>query len=94
VLLDLQQMPIIKIRINRLDVKLSPITRNTYFNQKIRGPKDDVSNRTRSKIGHIDQDVGDRPSSKLQAIYKSTSKGFFFPLYDTITFKGQENLRK
>ena len=71
-----------------MDVKASPFTRYKHPKQKIRGPKADVSNRTRSKVGHIDQNVGDRTRSKLQAICNSTNKGVFFPLYDVITNKG------
>ena len=52
-------------RINRLGVKPSPITRNNRPIQKIRRPNDDISNRTRSKIGHNDQSAGDRTRSKL-----------------------------
>jgi hypothetical protein len=62
--------------------------------QKIRGPNDDISNRIRSKVGHIDQNNGFRARSKLQAICNSTNKGLLFPLYDTITFKDQENFMK
>ena len=57
--------------INRLDLKPSPITRNNYPKQRVRGPNDDVSNRTRSKLGHIDQNVGDSIRSKLKAICNS-----------------------
>ena len=76
-----------------MDVKPSFINRNNHPKQKIKGPKDDVSYRTRSKVGHIDQNVGDRTRSKLQTICNSTNKGVFFPLYDVITFKGQGNLK-
>jgi hypothetical protein len=75
--------------INRLDVKSSTIIRNNNHKHKIRGRNDDVSNRTRSKVGHIDQNVGLRNRSKLQATYNSTKKAIFFPLYDVITFKAQ-----
>jgi hypothetical protein len=80
-------------RINRLGVKPSPITRNNRPIQKIRGPNDDISNRTRSKVGHIDQNVGDRIRPKLQTICNSTNKGVFFPLDDTLIFKGQGKLK-
>jgi hypothetical protein len=83
--------PDVQEKIIKPDVKSSPIGRNNHHKQKIRGPNDDVSNRTRSKVGHIDQNVGDRTRSKLQAVCNSTNKLVFFPLYDVITFKGQSN---
>jgi hypothetical protein len=64
----------------------------TIINRKRRS-NNDVSNRTSSKLGHIEQNVGNRTRSNLQAIRHSTNKGFFFSFYDTITFKGQDNLK-
>jgi hypothetical protein len=52
---------------------------------------DDVASRTRSKIGHTDQNLGDRTRSKLQAICNSSSKEVFFPLCDAVRLKGQKN---
>jgi hypothetical protein len=102
VLFNLLQIPIIKIskqhltqiyRINRLVVKPSPITRNNHHKQKISGHNDDVSHRTNCKVGHIDQNVGDRTRHKLQDICNSTNKGVFFPFYDSIIVNGQENFK-
>ena len=47
--------------------------------------------RIRSKTGHNDQNVGDRTRSELQAIWNSSSKEVFFPLYGAIILKGQKN---
>jgi hypothetical protein len=57
--------PDVQDRINRLDVKPSPITRNNNHTQKIRGPNDDVSKRTWSKVGHMGQNIGDSTRFKL-----------------------------
>jgi hypothetical protein len=51
--------------IKRLGVKPNTVTRNNHHKQKVRGTNDDLSNRTRSKFGHIDQNIGDRTRSKL-----------------------------
>jgi hypothetical protein len=37
-----------------------------HYKQKIREHNDDVSNRTKPKVDHIDQSVGDRTRSKVQ----------------------------
>jgi hypothetical protein len=66
-----------------------PITTNNHHKRKIRGPNDDVSNRTRYKLDHIDQNIGDRTRSKLQAICNSTNKDFFFPLKYHIIYRVQ-----
>jgi hypothetical protein len=51
--------------------------------QKIKGPNDVVSNRSRSKVvDHIDQNFGDGNSTRLQAICNSALKGVFFSLCD------------
>jgi hypothetical protein len=50
-----------------------------------------VASRTRSKTSHLDQHVGNRTRSKLQAICNSSSKEIFSPLYDAVMLKGQEN---
>jgi hypothetical protein len=52
-----------------------------------------MSNRTRSKVPHTDQNVGDRTRSKLKAICNSTNKGVFFTFYDSIKIKRQENFK-
>jgi hypothetical protein len=73
---------------------INSLTRNNHHKHKIKGPNDDVSNRTRSNVDDIDQIVGDRTRSKLQVICNSTNKGVSFPLNDAITFKAQENFKK
>jgi hypothetical protein len=81
--------------INRLDVKTILITRNNHHKQMIRGPNNDVSNRSRSEIDRNDRNVVDKTTtSKLQALCKSTNKGFSFPLHDAVTFKAQGNFQK
>jgi hypothetical protein len=57
-------------RISSSDVKPSPIDINGHHKQKIRRPNDDVSNRTRSKVDHIDQilEIGLVPNYKLFVI--------------------------
>jgi hypothetical protein len=50
-----------------------------------------VAHRTRSKTGHLEQNVGDRTRSKLQAICNSSVQEVFFPLYDVITLGNHAN---
>jgi hypothetical protein len=69
------------------------MTKNNHHKQKTRGPNDDVSDRTRSKVGQIDQNIGDRTRSKLQGICNLSNKGVFLDLYDAINFKGQWNFK-
>jgi hypothetical protein len=66
--------PELQMRIIILTIFPSSMTRSNHHKQKIRGPNDDVSKRTMSKEGHIDQNVGDRTRSKLQATCTSTKK--------------------
>jgi hypothetical protein len=54
--------------IKRLNEKSSTISRKNSYKQKMIGPNDDVSNRARSEVGHIHQNVGDRTRSKIQPI--------------------------
>jgi hypothetical protein len=84
--------PYVQERISKLDSKPSTNTGNNHHKQKIREFYD-VSNRTRSKVGHVDQRVGNKTRSKLQAIFNSTNKGAFFPLLDAITFKSKGNFK-
>jgi hypothetical protein len=76
-----------------MDVKPSPISRNNHHKHKIWGPNYDVSSRTRSIVVGIDQNVGERTRSKLEAVFNSNNKGIFFPLHDAITCKGQGNFK-
>jgi hypothetical protein len=55
--------------------------------QRSRKSNDDISNRTRSKAGNIDQNVGDRTRSKIQCIHNSGFQGNVFPLYDAVKLK-------
>jgi hypothetical protein len=55
---------------------------------------DEAYNRTRSKTGNIDQNIGDRTWSSIQFIHNSGLQDNVFPLYDAIKFeykrKGQD----
>jgi hypothetical protein len=50
----------------------------------------DISDRTRSKVGQIDQNFGDRTRSKLKAIFNSTNKGVFFPFIMKLDLRVKE----
>jgi hypothetical protein len=52
-----------------------------------------VAHRTRSKTGHLEQNVGNRTRSKLQAICNSSVQEVFFPLYDVVMFGNHANYR-
>jgi hypothetical protein len=54
--------------------------------QRSRKP-DEVSNRTRSKTGNVDQSVGDRTRSKVHALSFSRIQDNFFPSYDAMNFE-------
>jgi hypothetical protein len=54
-----------------------------------RNPKGEVSNRTRSKIVSIDQNIGHRTRSKVHAMSISRIQGNFFQLYNAIKFEGK-----
>jgi hypothetical protein len=67
------------------------VTSNNALRRKTRKYNDDVASRTRSKFGHIHQNVADRRTrSKLQAIC-NCNKEMFSPLYNPAMLKGQEN---
>jgi hypothetical protein len=83
--------PDVQERIEKLDTTSNIVPRSNLPKQKTRKHNDDVASRKRSKFGHTDQNVADRTRSKLQAIYNSSSKEMFFPLYDAAMLKGQEN---
>jgi hypothetical protein len=77
--------------IEKLDATSNNVSRGNLSKQKSRKQNDDVASRPRSKFGHTDQNVADRTRSKPQAICNSDSKEMFFPLYDAVMLKGQEN---
>jgi hypothetical protein len=52
-----------------------------------------VAYRTTYKTGHLEQNVGNRTRSKLQAICNSSVQEVFFPLYDVITFGNHANYK-
>jgi hypothetical protein len=62
---------------------------NTSYNclLEIRGSNVEALNITRSKVCHIEQNIGARTRSKLQAIFNSTNKVVFFLFHDAICFK-------
>jgi hypothetical protein len=59
---------------------------NSHSKEKVRKQNNDVTHRTRSKTGHLGQNVGNRTRSKLQAICNSSVQEVFFTLYDVVTF--------
>jgi len=61
--------------------------------QRSRKPNDVVSNRTRSKTGNIDQNVGHRTRSKVQFMHNSGLQGNIFPLYDAINFEDKRKIK-
>jgi hypothetical protein len=60
---------------------------NNQPKQRSRQSNDDVSNRTRSKVGNMNQNTGDRVRSKKQLIQNSVLQGNIFPLYDAVKFE-------
>jgi hypothetical protein len=82
---DVQEM------IEKLDTTSYNAPRRNLPKQKTRKQNEDVASRTRSKFGRTDQNVADKTKSKLQAICNSSSKELFFPLYNAVMLKGQEN---
>ena len=79
--------------INKLDVMPSNLPGNSHAKQKTRKQNNDVAHRTRSKIGHLEQNVGNRTRSKLQAICNSSVQEVFFPLYDVVMFEHHANFK-
>jgi hypothetical protein len=66
---------------------------NSHSKQKVRKQNNDVTHRTRSKTGHLEQNVGNTTRSKLQAICNSSVQQVFFPLYDIVTFGNHANCK-
>jgi hypothetical protein len=77
--------------INKLDVMPSNLPGNSHPKQKTRKQNNDVAHRTRSKIGLLEQNVGNRTRSKLQAFCNSSIQEVFFPLYDFVMFENHAN---
>jgi hypothetical protein len=86
-------MPDVQEMINKLDVMPCNLPGNSHSIQKTRKHNDDVASRTRSKTGHLEQNVGNRTRSKLQAICNSSSQEVFFPLYNIVMFENHENYK-
>jgi hypothetical protein len=61
--------------------------------QRSRKPNDEVSNRTRSKTGNIDQNVGDRTMSKVQFIHNSGLQDNIFSLYNAIKIEDKRKVK-
>jgi hypothetical protein len=79
--------------INKLDVMPSNLPGNSHSKQKAKKQNNDVAHRTRSKTGHLEQNVGSRTRSKLQAICNSSVQEVFFPLHDVVTFENHANYK-
>jgi hypothetical protein len=74
--------------LERLDtIPGAAILNDNQPKQRSRKPSDAVSNRTRSKIGSIYQNNGDRTRSKVWFIQNSGFQGNVFPLDDLIKFE-------
>jgi hypothetical protein len=54
----------------------------------------DVSNRTTSKAGNMNQNIGDRTRSKIQFIQNSVLQGNIFPLHDAIKFEDKRREKR
>jgi hypothetical protein len=65
---------------------------NSHSKQKARKKNNDMA--TRSKTGHLEQNVGNRTRSKLTAICKSSVQEVFFPLCDVVMFENHGNNKK
>jgi hypothetical protein len=79
--------------INKSDMMSSSLPGNSHSKQKAKKQNNEVAHRTRSKTGHLEQNVGNRTRSKLQAICNSSVQEVFFPLYDVVTFENHANYK-
>jgi hypothetical protein len=79
--------------INKLDVMPSNLPGNSHSKQRARKQNNEMAHRTRSKTGHLEENVGNRTRSKLQAICNSSAQEVFFPLYDVIMFGNHANYK-
>jgi hypothetical protein len=52
-----------------------------------------VASRTRSKAGHLEQNVGNRTKTILRAICNSSSQEVFFPLYDIVMYENNADYK-
>jgi hypothetical protein len=69
--------PDVQDMINKLDVMPYNLPGNSHSRQKTRKHNNDMAHRTRSKTGHLEQNVGDRTRSKLQASVTQVVKKSF-----------------
>jgi hypothetical protein len=81
--------------LKKLDTIPGATSRN-YNQPKQRSRKSsvDVSNRTRSKAGNMNQNIGDRTRSKTQFIQNSVFQGNIFPLHDAVKFEDKRRDKK
>jgi hypothetical protein len=70
------------------------IPSNNQSKQRSRKSNDDLSNRTRSKVGNMDQNIGDRTRSKVEFIYNSGFPSNVFPLYDAVKLEDKRKEKK
>jgi hypothetical protein len=77
--------------INKLGVVPSNLPENSHSKQKTRKQNNELAHRTRSKTGHLEQNIGNRTRSKLRAICNSSVQEVFFPLYDIVLFGSHAN---
>jgi hypothetical protein len=81
--------------LEKLDtIPVVAIHRDSQPKQRSRKSNDDVSNRTRSKAGNMDQNIGVRTRSKVQFIHNSDFQGNVFPLYDAVKFEDKRKEQK
>jgi hypothetical protein len=66
---------------------------SSHLKQKARKQNQDVAHRTRSNTSHLEENVGKRTRSKLQAICNSSGQEVFFPLYDVVMFENHANYK-
>jgi hypothetical protein len=85
--------PDIQVVLKKLDtIPGATIHRNNQPKQRSRKSNDDFSNRTRSKAGNMNQNIGDRTRPKIQFILKSVFQGNVFPLHDAVNFQNKINI--
>jgi hypothetical protein len=68
--------------------------RDSQPKQRSRKFKNDVSSRTRSKAGNMDQNICDRTRSKVQSVHNSGFQRNIFPLYDVVNFEDKRKEQK
>jgi hypothetical protein len=70
------------------------IPRDSQPKQRLRKFHDGISNRTRSKADHIDQNIGNRTRSKVHVVCTESIQVNSFPLYDPTDFQIQSNVNE